>query len=733
MNHRHLVVSAVTSMTSLFATNVFAQKGAASPSSAASSGLEEVVVTAERREINVQDVPLAVSVLSSEQLDARGVSDVRDLQKLQAGLQVVEVGQQPGIFIRGVGSVVANVSQDAAATFNIDNVSVARPLAMNAAMFDLERVEVVKGPQGTLYGRNATAGAVNVLTRWPTHEYEGSAAVRIGNFNLRQAELIGNLPLTERFALRLGAQSVERDGHLWNGSNDADSKTGRIRALWELTADLNILASATYSHLGGLGPGDVPLKNAGSYLYPNDPWRLDTNAGVPNGTLQDGLFGNSVPNFGQTQSIDSQNYTVEVNWDFGPVALTVIPAFLKTSYDTLAYIGGFRQVLDSDDEQRSVEARLASSGESKLQWIAGFYYMKDEQESFNLNHTTVNGLLSTSTPFLDLETWAGFGQVTYSLSDRLRFTVGGRYTEDHKTTLSIIQSMTLAEVPVGPSLPGPGDKIWNYVSYRAGFDFDLSADSLLYVNVSDAYKAGGINTGAPSGPAGSSAWDPEHLTSYQIGSRNDFLDGRLRLNAEAWYWKWDDLQLFGIGCSNAVGGLGGGPVACPAGTVPTGATRNAGKATNYGIETESIWHASDNDDFSLNLSYVVGRYDRGFLFPFVLDGQELARTPKWTGVASYRRTWRLSGGARIAATLTDQFQSHSLSVVQRIEGQRESGWHSPSADLSFTSPSGRWVLALWGENLNNDEHTVFAGQTFAGVWGHPTAPRTYGVRIRADF
>ncbi len=269
--------------------SVHAQEAPA-PAADDDSALMEVIVTANRREESVQKSSLALDVVSGEQLRAGGVSSPLQLQNLVPGLTMSTSGATVVTYLRGVGSLSTDANAESAIAYNINGVYIARPNGIGPIFYDLERTEVVKGPQGTLYGRNATGGAINLITKRPGTEFGGDASLDLGDFQYRRFQGAVNLPLSSTFALRAAGQITRRDGYLSDGYNDDDSAAGRLSALWNASDDLSLLVVGEYSHIGGRGGGVVMRSDLRP--EPSDEWHgaaepdsQPPSAAIPGGTV----------------------------------------------------------------------------------------------------------------------------------------------------------------------------------------------------------------------------------------------------------------------------------------------------------------------------------------------------------------------------------------------------------------------------------------------------------------
>ena len=696
---------------------LFAAPAVAQDSSVATNALEEIVITAQRRASTVQDTSFTIAVVSGDELASRQINDPASLTNITPGIQLSTVGQQLSLFVRGAGSPVANPRADPAAAYSVDGVAVARPISVNGSYFDLARIEVLKGPQGTLYGRNSTIGAVNIITNRPTFDLEGKIEGEVGNYNLFRTESVLNIPISNTFAVRGAIQTVSRDGYLSTGYNDADNYAGRIRALWEPSDTMSLLLNASYYRDQGHGAGDVPLKSAQGSFLTDDPWFVQE--GPPN-------FNDQVPSDGN-QDLRNLLLSAEFEADLGFASLTVIPAYLDTKYEALTYTAGFEQHIMNNDEQSSLELRLASPEGQTLSWIVGGLYLNDSQDGF-LDLGTLPGLLQRNQiNALDLVSYAAFGQLTYSISEQLRLTGGLRYSNETKKFDGYILNLDLNQTPLPGAQPLPsfGSRKFENVSYRLGVEYDINDNSLLYASIATGYKAGGFNVGAP--PNG---YDPEGMMAYTIGSKNTFAGGRVRFNLEAWYWDYSDVQQVQFNFVNPF---------------PNFAVKtfNAAKQESYGLEIESSFLIGDNGTLSADITYTHSTWSEfslpAFIFgPFNIpaddkSGVDTPFAPRWSMNISYQHVFELPNGGSLISSVRSRIRSAQTLNTTGVLGSRVSGTMSSDLSLTYETPDTEIEIQAYVNNIENEPIFSFSGVAPAGHWGTPGAPRTYGIRLVKHF
>jgi iron complex outermembrane receptor protein len=610
--------------------------------------IQEIVVTAQRREENLQKTSVPVDVLAGEELRNANVLKVTDLSATVPGLQVGQGAGPTQIYIRGVGDFGSTPINNPAVATNIDGVYVARTQALDGNFFDVARVEVLEGPQGTLYGRNASGGAINIITNRPSFDaVSGYGDVEAGNLSLREFQGALNLPVSSDFALRLAGQVVDRDGYVSpTGGDDDKHQAARLQALWR-AGPVTLLVAGDYAHVGGIGPDFVVLSN--DYAGTGSPYTSDLSAAArnyfyaasatqrlcipggffpgyavagycpaaapypapfPPGTVgpYDSLvaFPTTVP------SQDNKFYDAhaELTVDLGPSQLTVLPAHRVAELDNTTFPGSFLYASEGTSTANSMEVRLGGS-QSALKWVGGLYYFK---ETYDSNENIDAGLIQDNSPITEQSTRseAAFGEITYSIAAATRLIAGARYTSDHKylaTTLSAIPP-TIAFLPVSPQgigcvmgLPKPctlesiaGHATFDKPTWKVGLEHDLAPDNMLYATASRGFKAGGFNQAASvSNPSAPSLFAPETLTAYELGSKNRFFGQRLQVNLELFYWDYQNHQEPHINLDGQ--------------DQIDFAYTNAGKATSSGADLQVEWQATRNDRLDGSVEYNHSYYN----------------------------------------------------------------------------------------------------------------------------
>lgn len=724
-------------------------------------GLEEVVVTAQRRAENLQKAAIAVSAVSGDALAAQSITQATDLARLIPSIQIAPASSNTQIYLRGVGTFAANAFAEQGVAFNMDGVYLSRPAAPAALFYDLERIEVLKGPQGTLYGRNTSGGAVNLVTAKPRlNEFGGFLSAEYGDYNAFKSSGAINLAAGENSALRFSGQYVDRDGYFSDGSDDEQSHA--LRAQYRLESEnVNLLLMADYGHVGGIGSGGtiMPLLDGKNRLGASDPAVIAAyvartpSAPVPQIIARnDGYQDNSY--FGAMAQLEVK---------FGAATLTLLPAWRKTDLDFLGYSPSFLVDVMEKSKQSSLEARLASQSDS-LKWVVGGYWFKEDvvaDQSFRQgsNGTDIDSELAT-------KSIAVFGEATLSLTDRWRATAGVRYTDDNKTQdteahtrpfVGFVPPGPPAFIPIILDIPtfATSDVDFKQTTWKVGLEFDAAANSLVYASVATGFKSGILYSAL-----GQNYSQPEKNTAFTLGSKNRFFNNTLQLNLEAFYWDYKDQQISHLGPVQ-VAATPGGPI-----YGPVFLTENAGAATISGIEAELLWQPVPNGLLSLNLQLLDTKYDqlryqaysttgqppvlgcqiapttlRGAspaarIFNVDCSGKPLVNAPKVVVNAGYEHQFDLSGGGKMTVGIDTRIESARYLSTEFLDQGRQGSYMMSNARVTWEPADTKLALTAFVNNL--EDELVFSNSlqspAKAGTsYNQLKPPRTWGLRATWRF
>lgn len=761
-----------------------AQAGADQAQAADAVAPGDIIVTAQRRSESLQRAALAIAAVSGDALTKANITDPSRLTTIVPALQIApSSGPFPQFYLRGVGNFAGNALSEAAIAFNVDGVYVARPSSTFGFFYDLDRVEVLKGPQGTLYGRNATGGAINVITRKPElGKFGGSANLQYGNYEAVRAEAAANIPLGDNAAIRAAGLVIRHDGYMKDGTDDQSDRGGRIQLRVEPTPELRIDLGFDYFNQGGTGVGGLPIA-AGQ--------DLDQRIGY--GSAAGQAFLTSQPNATMGRRLAPFDFPVYLNNEYWGVSSTIeyqssigtftlVPAYRKADLDYQGNASGFQIGSQEQDKQTSVEARFATDDSKPLRALVGAYYLdqKNAVPTFIVNQQFNYNLQSfTQTN----ESLAGFGRIVYAPVPEIRLTAAGRYTTEKKHLTGGLLGRTLicvrpssffpTFVPGCPNatpfpystvapppprfVPGadgtiiiPADVQYtgvnerkskdNRFTYRVSADWDVTPNNLLYVSYETGFKAGGFFFTADQGE-----YKPETLKAFTLGSKNSFFDRKLTFNLEAFYWKYNDQQTSLLSLDSE--------------QHTVFATLNIGKATIKGLELETRFAATDTTLLSVDVQYLNARYDSfkyikpnqnggvsngtgcpsssvtALAYTIDCSGRRPPQAPKWTVNLGAQQTVEMSSGGKIVANVNAHFQTETLVGIEFLPGEFQPKYWLVDGQLSYTTPDGRLTFGGFINNIFNE--TVSASvQPVPGSFflsGLVRPPRTYGARLGFNF
>lgn len=731
--------------------------------------LEEIIVTAQRRSESLQRAAIPVSAVGAEALVAASVTEPANLTKLVPALVVQPSGGSGvNVYVRGVGTLQANSFAENPVAFNFNGVYIARPTAPVGSFYDIDRLEVVKGPQGTLYGRNATGGAINVLPARPRlNGVSGNATLEYGNYNAKKASGALNVPLSSTLALRIAGQVVDRDGYLSDGYDDDVGQALRGSLLFDPGNGWSALFVADWFHQGGRGIGSVlapssavaapALKDRIGGADPRSVAALAAYADrLPAPPFCAGGFiasGCVLPP--QRDGFNDSTFwgtSLTVEGDLGFATLTVQPAYRNSRPNFRFYLTGFRGDVQEQDDQMSLEVRLASKGDGPFNYVVGGYYFVEDQVASNYFY---QGLLSTTrfAPRLETESRAVFGQATLGLTDSFRLVAGARYTSESKsqrTGLAVGGRPGVVEPALGTPITGNLD--FQKLTWKGGVEWDAGPRSLVYASVSTGFKAGGFFAAAPP----NNSFRPETITAYTLGAKNRFLNNRLQLNLEGFYWNYVDQQVSFVGGIQTGGGIGSGLV-----------TVNAGKARIYGAEVEMRFALTPNDRLGADVQYMKGEYtslaftalsasggplrsgcaigngrlanpgtpNTARFFDVDCSGRPTVNSPEWTANLTYDHTFDLGNGMDVVAGARTRLESSRFVTIDYLPELRQGAYMMSDASLTLNGGNGRWSITGFINNIENE--AVLAGGTQRPILQNAFVilrpPRTYGGRISFNF
>jgi iron complex outermembrane receptor protein len=689
-------------------------------------GIADIIVTAQRREESLQKTPISVAALTSDAIEARGITNVNDLQAEIPNLQLTphpNSATTARIFIRGVGNLDDQITQDPSVAIYVDGIYVGRSQGLASDIAEIERIEVLRGPQGSLYGRNATGGAINFVSRPPQlGKFEAKQVVSVGNYDYFRTRTRVNVPVGDTLAVELGYVHAQKDGFVDNlgtgvarfGDQRRDGYRAAVR--WMPNSDIDIRYSYDRTDIG-----DTPAFIAATPLYPAMADRPSRSSTAVSGLMRndvrtqghnltasfhltDNLELRSLTGYRRLNNFSNQNYLAGV---LGPFAL-------------------FKNQFHDRQKQFSQEFQLVGSAfDGQLEYVLGAYYF-DESARTNAATTTAANVRTDRAVTADNKAYAVYGQGTWTpggFDERLHLTAGVRWSRD-KRQATLQDRITQANGTVNVLPAGKGNNSFSNVSPTFIVAYDIAQTASAYAKVSRGYKSGGFNVRASTTQRFNEGFGPEKLTAYEIGLKSDLFDRHLRLNMAVFHANYRDIQL------NMQ-------------TDPTNPTRtdvlNAGKARIYGAEIDLVAKPMDGLTLSASYGYTNAKYQR----IESVTGQNIAdnfvftnipRNSVTTGV-EYEFAQTSFGNFTAAVNYNYQARAYASSNDKRLI-LPDYGLLDARLTLSDI-PVGKanLRLSLWGHNLTDKEYLLFQGSvglpTSAGaIYGEP---RSYGLDLTASF
>lgn len=699
--------------------------GSAVAAQTLAAGLEEVVVTAEKREESLQNTPISLVAMSGTELEQQGVTSLNDLPRNVPNLQITPAPSNAAslrIFIRGVGNFDDQLTQDPSVAVYTDGVYMARSQGLASEVADIERIEVLRGPQGSLYGRNATGGAINFITKAPQLQTWGfSQSITAGSDDEFRSRTMLNAPLGDQAALRLSYAHAQKDGFVDNrgsgedsfGAKDRDALRADLR--WQPGSDWDVRYTYDRSH----------IEDTAIYFTPDN---LAGDASRPSHSPA------AVDDF-RPSDITAQGHQLTIAWNLlDNLTLKSISAYRKLDnydyQDYLTYIPGAPNASivqdDLQQNQRSQELQLLGNAlDQQFEYIVGAYYFHEEGDG-RISSLTVTSNFNQYRDFdIDNTAKAVFGQITYSpdaFDKRLHLTMGARKSWDDRDA-----DLTITNIPGGvPGAPSTGEgskSLHNFSpSYTVGFDVTDAVN--IYAKYAKGYKSGGFNVRPSTIARFADGFDPEKLDTYEVGTKTEWWDNRVRFNAAIFHSSYDDIQINTQSDPN----------------VPTASDiLNAGEATIDGVELEVTAMLTDALELGLNYAYLNADYDKieNALGQDVTRNYIFVNAPQNSYVVNADYDFGATPAGKLSANVNYSWQDDIYTTTSTTSGR----WQSDSygllnARLTLAEipgiPVGKLRVALWGKNLEDKEYRVIHAPAFGGYSAFGD-PRSAGVDLVYEY
>lgn len=765
-----------------FTNHVMAQ------SSGDGTTLEEIVVTAQKRTEDMQKAAVSVVAVQRQDNERRGVTSLDDALKSVAGLKISSVPTGSGggmIYIRGIGTQFQDdrLASQQAVALNVDGVDTSSSKrAVTGSMFDVERIEVLRGPQGTLYGASAEGGVINVVMAQPnTDKFEARARVQAGNFETKQYEAVINVPVTDNLAFRLTGAHNERVGYVkgpasytaaysatdptvttvYNSKWGAvDSDDYRIKAKYTPTDSTTINVTLERVNNDNTGEAITTYQRFLSGLS------FERDCSVAQGPPGSVAYASTCVASQLKDRNDS--WSVSIEQELGKFGvLTFIPTYSKNT--RLVEVDP-NQTSGSgtprDRAQNNYELRLNSSADSDAKWVVGGYMSKAKYNLYNvaanLLPSPTNDTYAVNEVTRPFDSWSVFGQYTYPVSESFRLTAGGRYSHTESSVSYYLYKSADADQCDAPPGAPPGSACTTRVpvatatpvytaaepqhnlTYKAGFEKDLAEQSMLYGQVSTGYKPGGINLNDGGGAAVDRAayetqlqhYKAEYQTTFEVGSKNRFFGDTLQLNGDVYYGNWKDQQISAnvcrvAGCDLAVQGNA------------INVIYNNKSSKQLGAEVELTWLVTSADRVTVNAAFMHTKY--GALFVYVpvgsdengvnqgsrfvqYDGHRMANSPDASATISYEHAFKFKNGWTLRPHIDEFITSDYYNTPEYYFYGAHVGSYTKT-DASLSLEGKNWNVNGYVRNIEDKAVAQFAFPP--GVF--PAEPRAFGVTVTASF
>jgi iron complex outermembrane recepter protein len=675
--------------------------------------LEEITVTAAKiGATDLQKTPIAISAFSAAQIDRTYSYGIKDLVLLTPNLSIPQNSSFAQVYIRGIGSNNVFNGSDPSSAVQIDGIYMARPNSQFASFYDVERVEVVRGPQGTLYGRNATGGVINVISRRPsTEKFEAKAQETIGNYGLTRTEGYASGPITDRVAASISGyfvhQQPKRQNIISSGNDIDDQNQGGVRG------QVLVKISDTIESLTRF---DVDSRYEHPMGFAKPLFRYTPQTNTILGDYSRVALNQT--NLGTVRSYGgSEELTFKLGGDMVLKSLTGYRRNVTKSRSDTDSSELNTTVSNIYEAQRQFSEELNLSGKfGALDLVAGLYFFREQIVSRNLIEARVPNTGTAIAPHVSTNAYAAYSQGTYHFTDQVSATLGGRYTEEIKDfyntsgTTNLTSAQYINNGPVRTTAQG---KYYSFTP-KFGVEYSPTKDIMLFGSVTKGFKSGGFNQ-TNTNPFGGFA--PEKLWSYEAGVKTEWLNKRLRVNLTGFKYNYDNLQIQAF--------------------IRPGVTdiTNAADADVWGLELETIVEPIKHLTLTANLATLDATY---LNFPQApgpggvivnATGNRLNAAPKYTANLSAEYTYDLAGGDGLFARADYLWQDKQYFVASNDPQQSQGAYGLLNTSVGYESADGKWRASLWAKNLTAKQYITITATVSAVVSGRPGDPRTFGARL----
>ena len=728
---RHMALAGAASLVAA-SSPVFAQSATDDD-----PGLGDIVVTATRNSETLSKVAASITAVTSAQLGAGGIKDVASLA---SAIPNLSVGDQFGvnrIFIRGIGLTSIDLGADGGVAFLQDGAQIARPAAQLSGFYDLERVEVLRGPQGTLYGRGATAGAINLITKRPTDKLDGYARFTYGNYNALSLEgAVGGPIGGETVMVRLAGKYDRRDGYGINEftGKDIDNRDAyafRGSLLFKASPTVDVLLSGEVFHENDsnyafhyFGPTVAPENQLGAILGGKSLFTVAAAAGRP-ANLRN-IYSDQEP----LNKRDGHSFTGTIEWksgDWNVKSISSYHQFKRFNRDDLdASNANLFGQNNYDENSKSFSQEFVGSYSSrKFDAVIGAMYFHENLFGsvrvpltnlgilFGLPANTFDSFAYLQKGTVTINAIGLYAQGTYALSNKFKLTLGGRYSHESRKGVGSFDFLG--------SVSTDKQKGWSAFTPTVTLKYQATDNTLLYGSVTRGFKSGVINVGSRN-----DVINPEYVWSYELGLKTSALANRLQANIAGFYMDYTDLQVGFVDATSVV------------------TTVNAASARNYGVEAELRAKPAPGLTFELFGTYLNAEYKRfnsgdyrqGFKV-VNLAGNRLSNAPEFSFRAGANYDLPIGGSGKLNLRADINWQDRVYFTEFNNADATQAPYALINAGLKYTAENGKWSVDVWGRNLADKlvfTNNIITAPLFNSVRvGSVAPPRTYGVTLGADF
>ncbi|MCG8672812.1 MAG: TonB-dependent receptor [Pseudomonadales bacterium] len=679
------------------------------------SVIPEIVVTATKEgEINLQEVPQAITVFDQERLENTGADNIEDLKWQTPGLNISRNGQAARLYMRGIGTNLDFVGSDPSVTVHVDGVYQSRPTSALEDFLDIERVEILRGPQGTLYGRNSTGGTINLITKLPENRVQARASIELGRERFSRVSAAVGGPLVDGTLMgRIALMKTQHDPYVENTSGsgidgllDDNSLSMRGALRWLMGDDSEVIVRADHSDIDratgaykatGIQTTGAQAPFASTIDQPSNPFQINISY--------------ETPFLEHTNTGTSAEIVVPLNESWTLVSLT---GYRDTDFKFIEDTDGSALdvlVTEFDDQQDQIseEIRLSYKSE-RLNFVSGLYYLNDEHESQVAINVNIASVARQFDAINETTAYAVFGDGSFSLTDQLSLGFGMRYSKEEKSFKNSVNLVSAAAVVPLFDIDETND--WDSWSPKISLDYSVSEELLYYATISRGFKSGGYNL-----TASDAKYDPEYVVSYELGVKREWNDLGLRTNVAVFYYDYEDLQVQAFTSPGVL------------------SISNAAEASVEGFEIENQWMPTNDWLFEFNFAFLDAVYDK-------YTAETTSRSENVRGNAlnaSPRRKLNLAAQyfqetrkGTLSYRLEYAWQTRQYFTAFNDEISSQATYGLLNARIMFNSIEDDWQLQLYWENLGDKAYSTSTREfpeTTVGVTKDINPPRTFGAKL----